>query len=214
MPYGFIKENEFLNVMSKKVVFVLLILILICGCAKNELEGSFKVIKVVDGDTLDLNNSKRVRFSGINTPETGECFYQEAKDKLTGLVLGKDVFLEKDRSDTGKYGRLLRYVYVEDVFVNAFLVENGYARVFDKYKEDTKKYEELKELENIAKTNKLGLWSCEDNKEDCLYVGSKNSNTYHKPDCKFAKKIKPENLICYKSESEVKDLKPCNTCLK
>jgi len=200
--------------MLKKLVLIFLILILLSGCKNDSLEGPFKVIKVVDGDTLDLNDSKRIRFSGINTPETGECYYQEAKDKLTELVLEKDVFLEKDISDTGKYGRLLRYVYIDDMMLNAFLVENGYARVFDKYKEDTKKYEELKQLESIAKINKLGLWSCEDNKEDCLYVGSKNSETYHKPDCKWAKKIKPENLICYKSESEVKDLKPCKTCLE
>jgi len=198
--------------MLKKFIFAFLILILISGCKSNSLEGPFKVTKVVDGDTLDLNNSQRLRFSGINTPETGECYYQEAKDKLTELVLEKDVFLEKDKSNTGKYGRLLRYVYIENILVNAFLVENGYARVFDKYKYDTKRYEELKNLENTAKNSKLGLWGCEDNKKDCLYVGSKNSKTYHKPNCKWAKKIKPENLICYKSESEIKDLKPCNTC--
>lgn len=194
-------------------MLIFLVLILINGC-NNSLEGPFKVTKVVDGDTLDLNNSQRIRFSGINTPETGECYYQEAKDKLTELVLGKDVFLEKDKSNVGKYGRLLRYVYVDATLVNAYLIENGYAKAFDKYKEDTKRYEELKALENIAKSNKLGLWGCKDDKNDCLYVGSKNSDTYHDPSCKWAKKIKPENLICYKSESEVKGLKPCKTCLK
>lgn len=198
--------------MFKKWVFIFLILILVNGCS-NSLEGPFKVTKVVDGDTLDLNNSQRVRFSGINTPETGECYYQEAKDKLTKMVLEKDVFLEKDKSNVGKYGRLLRYVYMDNKLINAFLVEEGYARVFDKYKEDTKKYKELKELESIAKANKAGLWSCTDSKNDCLYVGSKNSNTYHDPDCKFAKKIKPENLVCYKTDLEVEGLNPCKTCV-
>lgn len=141
---------------------LLLALVLLAGCS-NTLEGPFKVMKVVDGDTLDLNSSKRVRLSGINTPEKGECYYKEAKDKLTELVLDKDVFIEKDKSNTGKYGRLLRYVYLDDTLVNAFLVENGYARVYDKYKHDTKKYEELKKIEETAKSQNLGLWNC-DNK--------------------------------------------------
>jgi len=195
----------------RKNLALLFILLIITGC--NNLEGPYKVVKVVDGDTIDLNNSKRVRFSGINTPETGECYYQEAKDKLEELVLNKDIFLEKDKSEEGKYGRLLRYVYIDDVMVNAFLVENGYAKAFDKYKDDTKRYSELKELENIAKSNDIGLWSCEDNKKDCLYIGSKNSKTYHKPDCKWAKRIKASNLICYRSISEIEGLKPCSTCL-
>lgn len=199
--------------MAKKLLLIILILILF-GCSSNNLEGPFKVVKVIDGDTVDLNNSKRLRFSGINTPETGECYYQEAKDRLTELVLDKDVFLEKDRTNIDKYGRQLRYVYVDNIMVNSLLVEEGYAKVFDKYKEDTKRYEELKKIEDTAKSNKLGLWSCENDKKDCLYVGSKNSKTYHNPDCKWAKKISPENLVCYKSDLEVKDLNPCKACLE
>ncbi len=130
------------------------------------------------------------------------------------MILEKDVFLEKDKTSIDKYGRQLRYVYIDNIMTNSFLVENGYARVFDRYENDTKKYEELKKLENIAKTNKLGLWDCEEKKNDCLYVGSKNSQTYHKPDCKWVKKIKPENLVCYKTDLEVKGLKPCSTCFK
>ena len=200
----------------KKIALILL-LIFISGCTTGsfilkEKEGPFKVTNVVDGDTLDLNNSKRVRLSGINTPETGECYYQEATEKLEELVLNKEVFLEKDISDTGKYGRLLRYIYINDLLVNSLLVEGGYAKVYDKYKDDTKRYEELKQAESIAKSKNLGVWSCIDPKKDCLYVASKNSNIYHKPDCKWAKRIKPENLICFKSIEEVKDLNPCKTC--
>lgn len=146
-----------------KVVF--LILFFISGCTtgevvKEEFEGPYLVTHVVDGDTLDINISERIRFSGINTPERGECYYKESKDKLFELTYGKDVFLEKDRSDRGKYGRLLRYVYVNNINVNKLLVEEGYARVYDKYKYDTKRYDELKEVEKIAIENNLGVWSC------------------------------------------------------
>jgi len=199
--------------MIKKEILLLLTLFLLIGCESNKLQGPYKVIKVIDGDTIKLNNSQTIRLSGINTPETGECYYQEAKERLTELILEKDVFLEKDKTITDKYGRELRYVYVTGMMTNAIMVEEGYARVFDKYENDTKRYPELKILEETAKSDKLGIWSCEDKKQECLYVGSKNSKTYHKPDCKFAKKIKPENMVCYKTDSEVKDLKPCSTCL-
>ena len=112
--------------MFKKWVLFLLALAIVSGCSDEGLEGPYTVTKVIDGDTIALENSQRVRFSGINTPETGECYYQEAKDKLTGLVLGKAVFLERDRTDIDKYGRMLRYVYKDDILVNSILVEEGY----------------------------------------------------------------------------------------
>ena len=202
-----------------KFLLLFLVIVLISGCDSNNitgnivkeisLEGPFNVTYIVDGDTLDLEGYGRIRFSGINTPETGECYYQEAKDKLAELILGKEVFVEKDRSDEGKYGRKLRYVYLDDLMINKYLVENGFAKVYDKYKDDTKRYDELKAVEN----KEIGLWVCKDPKEGCLYVGSKNSDKYHLPDCTYAKKIKLENLVCYHSEEEVKDLEKCKTCL-
>lgn len=124
------------------------------------LEGPFLVIKVVDGDTITLNDSNKVRFSGINTPEKKQCYYQEAKDELTRLLLDKEVYLERDRTDKDKYGRLLRYVYLDEMLVNAYMVEKGYAKVYDKYKDDTKRYSELKQDELVAINNNLGVWTC------------------------------------------------------
>lgn len=195
-----------------KRVLLIIILVFISSCTTGNviyeepvLEGPFIATYVVDGDTLDIEE-ERVRLSGINTPETGECFYQEAKDKLIELTLNQTIYLEKDLSDKGKYGRLLRYVYTEqEVLINELLVEQGFAKVYDKYSYDTKRYEQLKQAEQIAKNQNLGVWSCIDPKAGCLYVGSKNSDKYYPPDCRYAKRIKPENLVCFKSEQEVKD---------
>jgi len=76
----------------KKLLFIL-ILILISSCTytgettlEHELEGPYLVTNVVDGDTADViinGKTERLRFSGVNTPEKKECFYQEAKDELT-----------------------------------------------------------------------------------------------------------------------------------
>tara|TARA_Y100000310_G_C20647480_1_gene797454 strand:+ start:256 stop:774 length:519 start_codon:yes stop_codon:yes gene_type:complete len=172
------------------------------------LEGPYLVTNVIDGDTLDIETGERIRLSGINTPETGDCYSQKAKDALSQLTLNKYIYLERDIQNKGKYGRLLRYIYLNNTMINAFLVSEGYARVYDKYSETTKYYEELKQVEDQTK----GLWLCEEQKSDCLYVASKNSKVYHKPECKFAKKIKPENLICFTSEEQVKDMTYTKSC--
>lgn len=177
-----------------------------------QTEGPYIVTYVVDGDTIDLDNGDRVRFSGINTPETGECYYEEAKKALANLVLGQEVSLEKDLTDEGKYGRKLRYVYYEGESVNEYLVREGYAKVYDKYNESTKRYPELKEVEAEAIGLKKGLWSCVDPKEGCLYVASKNSKIYHEPYCKWAKKIKAENMICFHSVDELEGYEPAKSC--
>lgn len=192
-----------------KKIIILLCLLLLAGCIRNNEErtGPFLVVRVIDGDTLLLETEEKVRLSGINTPETGECYYYEAKQRLTELTLGREVYLERDMTNKDKYGRLLRYVYKDDQFINGLMVREGYARVFDKYQNDTKRYQQLKEEEKPVQEQHQGVWGCSSLSQGCLYVGSKNSKTYHDPTCKYAKRIKPENLRCYTSEEEVQGLK-------
>ncbi|MDP3728109.1 MAG: thermonuclease family protein [bacterium] len=196
--------------MKKTIIMVLLLFFSSCSISQ-EFQGPYVVHEVIDGDTLDIDLG-RIRLSGINTPETGECYYEEAKKKLKEMTLYQEIFLEGDLTDYDKYGRMLRYIYTNTSFVNAEMVAGGYARVYDKYNESTKYYYELKELEKIAQENKLGIWSCTSLQEDCLYVASKNSNLYHKPECKWAKRIKAENLICFHSEEELEGYKAGSSC--
>ncbi|MDI6737962.1 MAG: thermonuclease family protein [Nanoarchaeota archaeon] len=116
------------------------------------------VTYVVDGDTFKINTGQRVRLICINTPERGNYYYKEAKDYLENLVLNKQVSLIKDVSENDSWGRLLRYVYIGNTFVNYELVENGYAKV-DRFPPDTSKCDELEEAENKAKSNNLGIWN-------------------------------------------------------
>lgn len=115
------------------------------------------VIRVIDGDTVELANGQRVRYIGMDTPERGKCFFQEAKQANEKLVLNKKVKLVKDVSQTDKYGRLLRYVYVGDIFVNNFLVKEGYA-VIATYPPDVKYQELFLKSQRQARTNQKGLW--------------------------------------------------------
>lgn len=121
-------------------------------------EKTFNVTKVFDGDTIEIETGDKIRLLGINTPEQGEFYYQESRDSLTKLVDGKQVKLEIGPEDKDRYGRLLRYVFVDDVFVNLQLLREGYATVYI-LNPDEKYYLGFKEAENEAKENKVGLWS-------------------------------------------------------
>lgn len=122
-----------------------------------------RVARVVDGDTIELVNGKRVRYIGIDTPETVhptvgiECYGKEASNKNKELVEGKVVRLEKDVSETDRYGRLLRYVYVGDIFVNDYLVRQGYAES-SSYPPDIKYQNRFLEAEREARNGSRGLW--------------------------------------------------------
>ncbi|WP_297586483.1 thermonuclease family protein [uncultured Corynebacterium sp.] len=90
------------------------------------------VTKIVDGDTLDVDRdgeTVRVRLLNIDTPERGECLYQEATDRLTELAPpGTRVRLEHDQERKDRYGRELAAVFAGDTFVNEQLAADGLAR--------------------------------------------------------------------------------------
>jgi endonuclease YncB( thermonuclease family) len=130
------------------------------------------VTRVVDGDTIRIEiagKEYRVRYIGIDTPETGEsgspteCFGHEATERNRQLVEGTIIGLEKDVSETDAFDRLLRYVWVEDQMVNAALVEEGYA-LTSTYPPDVKYAELFASLQAQAREAGSGLWgpACED----------------------------------------------------
>lgn len=121
-------------------------------------EKTFNVTKVIDGDTIEIETGQKVRLLGINSPETNEHYYAEAKEKLSNLILGRSVKLESGPEDTDQYGRLLRHVFVDGTFVNLEMIKDGYATVYI-VNPDEKYYLELKKAEKDAKDNKLGLWN-------------------------------------------------------
>ena len=138
----------------------------------------FKVTYIVDGDTLDINTGERVRLICIDTPERGEYYYSEAKDYLKSLTLNNEVDLVKDISETDKYERLLRYIYLTDgTFVNELIVKNGYAKAYP-YSPDTTLCPQIEEAEDYAKENNLGIWADEESEEETSSEGC-TSNFYN-----------------------------------
>lgn len=118
---------------------------------------SVTVVKVVDGDTIVIENGYHVRYIGVDSPEADELYYSEAKQMNADLVEGKQVRLEADVTDKDKYGRLLRYIYADDVFVNAEMVRQGGAWA-SAYPPDVKYQVYLEAMENEARQLKRGFW--------------------------------------------------------
>ncbi len=117
-------------------------------------------VTVIDGDTICLPSGERVRYIGIDAPERRESYYEEAKRANQELIEGKGIKLEEDVTDSDRYGRLLRYVYADDTFVNAELVRQGYALVYRRGKfQDNKYYNVLKEAADEAAEERRGIWS-------------------------------------------------------
>ncbi len=127
----------------------------------------YTVTKVVDGDTIDVTKdgkTLRVRYIGMDTPETVhpskgvQCFGKDASSKNKELILGKQVRLEKDVSETDRYGRFLRYVYLGDTFINLELVKQGYATAAT-FPPDVKHSQDFVAAEREAREAKRGLWA-------------------------------------------------------
>lgn len=127
-----------------------------------------RTTRVIDGDTIEVEfldgELALVRYIGIDSPERArnttpeECFYTEATKRNEELVSGQEVRLIKDVSETDQYGRLLRYVYVGEIFVNERLVAEGYA-VAGTFPPDVAHTDELRAAEAAARTEGAGLWS-------------------------------------------------------
>src|SRR5690606_7819614 len=128
--------------VARRALATLALIVALTGCAELEQlapgetpafggEGEQAIVtRVIDGDTIDVRlngRTERVRYIGVNTPERDEVCYEAATAANAALVSGQQVTLVRDVSETDSYGRLLRYVYVGDVFVHGEMVAVGFA---------------------------------------------------------------------------------------
>ena len=136
------------------------------SCIPNNPPQTGKVVDVVDGDTIKVlldqdGQTYTVRYIGMDTPEYTsqvEFYGSEAATKNVQLVFGKNVQLIKDVSETDNFGRLLRYVIVDNLFINYELVAQGYANSAS-YPPDIACIPTFQEVEQQARASNLGLWN-------------------------------------------------------
>jgi micrococcal nuclease len=136
----------------------------ITTCVPENERVSAIVTRIIDGDTIEVaigEKAYNVRYIGIDCPEetsTQDTYGMEATQKNKDLVLGKKVILIKDISETDQYNRLLRYVLVDDLFINYELVAQGYASVVS-YQPDIACNATFLSAEQMARNAQIGLWA-------------------------------------------------------
>jgi micrococcal nuclease len=198
---------------------------------KPQQQQTYQVLRVIDGDTILVNTIGKVRYIGVNTPETHhptkgvEYYGREACAANQRLVAGKQVRLEYDVQPKDKYGRTLAYVYVGKTFINAKLLEDGYAQVMT-VPPNVKHADYFRTLQRQAKVAGKGLWGERAGAElrttaiaapedaTVVYWVNTKSKKFHRPDCQWARRISPNNLRKANDRQQlIKDgYQPCKAC--
>jgi len=122
-------------------------------------QDKFKVVKVLDGDTIVIDTGEKVRYLGIDAPEPNDAYGTSSTKYNDGLVSDKEVKLEYDYEKIDKYGRTLAYVWVDEVLVNEKMVEEGFANVYTIPRTRKLKYiDRLNQAQQWAKDHHNGMW--------------------------------------------------------
>lgn len=180
-----------------------------------------KVTWVIDGDTIILEDTRHIRYLGINAPEIphhnkpGEPLGKEALRFNMDLVKNKYVRLEMDKEKVDRYGRFLAYVFLKDgTFVNAALIKEGYAYVLS-VGPNVRYRKLLLDYQREAMKNNKGIWKVILNETSPYYIGNKRSKVFHRPKCPFGSRVSPFNLIKFHSKWNAfyEGYRPCKKCL-
>ncbi len=113
--------------------------------------------RVIDGDTIELSTGEKVRYIGMDTEEPESKLGEAVAQFNRKMVEGKVIRLEFDEELRDRYGRLLAYVYADDVFINALMVRWGLAKVMT-VKPNVRYKEYFLQLQREAKEEGVGIW--------------------------------------------------------
>ncbi len=173
-------------------------------------------IKVVDGDTFSDSEGNTIRLLGIDTPEKGQPFAREAEVALQEMLnSGSQLRYEYGKERRDRYQRTLAFVYVDTVFVNERLVEEGLAAAyFFEGQLANAAFQELCAAQRSALRLKLGIWSLPAERPDTAYFGNTESRRFHRSTCDAVTSGESKHLIRRDSREEFLDecYSPCRNC--
>ena len=214
------------------LVACLLISFLAIGCAVSQDDANtVRVIRVVDGDTVEVNiqgTKEKVRLIGVDTPETvhptigEEPYGREASDFTKEKLTDQTVELEFDVEERDRYGRLLAYVWLDGEMFNEVLLSDGYAQIAT-YPPNVRYVERFQTAQQEAREAERGLWGVIDEEpvtaqkerlESSNWLGNANTKKFHYPDCQHGQKTKSYNQVWFDSRQEAIDAgyEPCGSC--
>jgi micrococcal nuclease len=173
-----------------------------------------RVVKIVDGDTVELSDGQRVRYLGIDTPEKKEPLYAEAAKLNERLVLNREVRWELGKEPKDDYGRTLVWLFADGKLVNVEMVREGLARVYlfpsnDQYKEA------LIAAQKEARAAKRGRWAEPHPADEKFYVSGRGGSAqyrFHRPSCKLIKDLDKKIHIETPDQALDEGRSPCREC--
>lgn len=220
------------------VLFSLLLLAALTAIAQNNIqlviEG--KVVRVSDGDTIAVlykdNKTHKIRFAGIDAPESKQAYGQASKENLSKMVFGKQVKVTWEKVD--KYGRTVGKVFVDGRDVNIEQIKAGLAWHYKKYADEQPAEDRVTyaKAEEEARAAKVGLWQDPNPTPPSEFrveakekrwgpappagtiIGNKDSKKYHRPDCPGYKDMAERNRVFFKTvdEAEAAGYKRAGNC--
>lgn len=185
---------------------LLLPLLLLCFSEARAAD-EFYVKRVYSGDYIKLQARSssekdiRIRYIGVDAPDKGKPFFELCRKANRELVYKKMVSLQADNGTVEISGKLLRYVFAGDVFVNAELIKNGAALVAPP-DGNNRHRELLLSLQQEARKAGRGLWAYEDQSDEPYYVGSKSKKIFHRPGCAHIKRLDFEDRLIFRTKGE------------
>lgn len=205
--------------------------------SKQESQGartSAIVLRAIDGDTIELTDGERVRYIGIDTPESVdprrpvECLGQEAARRNRELTLGRTVYLESDIENRDRYGRLLRYVYLADgTMVNEMLAREGFAEPAT-VPPNVRYVKLFRDAGAEARNAQIGLWGtiCEETRDTavatstCTIKGNislDGERIFHTSDCPYYDRTRIDNThgeqyFCSESDAVAAGFRKAQNC--
>lgn len=201
------------------LVLVLLFLLLVRFVSEIGVDQTpdsrFLVVKVIDGDTIELKGGDKLRLLSVDTPEKDQPYYERAKQFVRRVALNQVAEIKFVDTRRDKYGRLLGYLIIDTMNVNQHLLDSGYANIY-LFKDNELNSEETRLLLDAQKRaieKKLGIWSLEKNAEE-FYLRSPGSFRLHRPGCRS---LDMEHIDRYqKFENRLEAFKlglsPCRNC--
>lgn len=184
------------------------------------VEESAVCTQVVDGDTIYLDNGKKIRFVGVNTPERGVEGYITSKNFVQKLCLNKKVGIDiDDRKHNDKYGRTLAVVIVDGKNVNEMLLKEGLAEIMYMPPSEFYPYDWAGSNTHVADTHSSSSTSASSqtssgSSDSGSYVANANTGKFHVSGCDSVSKMSEKNKVFFSSRDEAvnQGYVPCKRC--
>jgi len=199
------------------VLVVILVLVRLTGRIGQEgsPQDRFRVVRVIDGDTIELAGGDRLRLTAIDCPERNDPYYDEATTFLEQILTGRRVSVVFGPRRRDHYGRLLGHIYLDSLWVNRAILERGLGHIylFDDNLADSVRLAGLLAAQETAMNAGINIWSLAVTEEP-FYLARKGSFRFHRPFCRSVADRPADQLIRFESRREAfrRGYSPCRNC--